>query len=238
MTASDLINGSFRLLGILAEGETPSDAQSSDALSALNDMIDSWSNENLMIINSVREVFPLTAGKQTYTIGTSGDFNTTRPMEIQDCMVQLTGTTPNVELPVQILNQDEYDAIIIKGTTSSIARKIYYDNAFPLGTIWVWPVPQDGTTNLVLVSTKPLTTLASLTTTIGLAPGFNRALRYNLAVELAPEYGVEPSDVVVTIATRSKASIKSRNMKTQVMGLDPALVPKLAGFNWKTGGFN
>ena len=41
-TAGQQIERALRLLGVLAEGETPSAATSQDALMALNQMIDSW----------------------------------------------------------------------------------------------------------------------------------------------------------------------------------------------------
>ena len=44
-SAGDQINRALRLLGVLAEGETPSAAVSTDALTALNQMIDSWNTE-------------------------------------------------------------------------------------------------------------------------------------------------------------------------------------------------
>ncbi|MEY2916064.1 MAG: hypothetical protein RL454_993, partial [Actinomycetota bacterium] len=47
-TAGDQINGALRLLGVLAEGETPSSATSQDALNAMNQMLDSWNTERLM----------------------------------------------------------------------------------------------------------------------------------------------------------------------------------------------
>jgi hypothetical protein len=46
-TAGDLINGALRLLGVLAEAETPSAAMSEDALIAMNEMIESWNTERL-----------------------------------------------------------------------------------------------------------------------------------------------------------------------------------------------
>ena len=46
-TAGQQIERSLRLLGVLAEGETPSAATSQDALMALNQMIDSWNTERL-----------------------------------------------------------------------------------------------------------------------------------------------------------------------------------------------
>ena len=57
-TAAQLINGSLRLMGQLAEAEVPGDATSQDALTALNQMIESWNTESLMIFNTQDQVFP------------------------------------------------------------------------------------------------------------------------------------------------------------------------------------
>ena len=46
-TAGEQINRALRLLGVLAEGETPSADMSNDALTALDQMIDSWNTERL-----------------------------------------------------------------------------------------------------------------------------------------------------------------------------------------------
>ena len=83
-TAGDQINGALRLLGILAEGETPSAATSQDALSALNQMIDSWNTERLMIYNTIDQVFLWTPGLLTQTLGPTGDFVGDRPVMLDD----------------------------------------------------------------------------------------------------------------------------------------------------------
>ena len=49
-TAGDQINGALRLLGVLAEGESPSAATSQDALAALNQMIDSSKNRQRLFL--------------------------------------------------------------------------------------------------------------------------------------------------------------------------------------------
>jgi hypothetical protein len=48
-TAGETINGALRLLGVLAEGETPSAETSQDALRAMDQMIDSWNTERLSV---------------------------------------------------------------------------------------------------------------------------------------------------------------------------------------------
>ena len=56
-TAGDQINAALRLIGSLAEGETPSAATSQDALVALNQMLDSWSTERLAVYATQDQVF-------------------------------------------------------------------------------------------------------------------------------------------------------------------------------------
>ena len=51
-SAGDQINGALRLIGMLAEGETPSAATSADSLTALNQMIDSWNTERLSVFST------------------------------------------------------------------------------------------------------------------------------------------------------------------------------------------
>ena len=72
-TAGDQINGALRLIGQLAEGETPSAATSQDALTAMNQMIDSWSIERLAVFSTQDQVFLWPASTQTsFTASISG----------------------------------------------------------------------------------------------------------------------------------------------------------------------
>ena len=79
-TAGDQINRALRLLGVLAEGETPSAATSQDALVALNQMIDSWSIERLAVFCTQDQTLTWPAGLITRTLGPSGDFIGLRPV--------------------------------------------------------------------------------------------------------------------------------------------------------------
>jgi hypothetical protein len=51
-TAGDQIYAALRLIGQLAEGETPSAETAQDALTALNQMLDSWSIERLSVFST------------------------------------------------------------------------------------------------------------------------------------------------------------------------------------------
>lgn len=226
----------MRLINVLGVGETPSAVEANQALSSLNDMIDTWSNENLLIYAKAYESFPLVVNKQAYLMGTgSADFNTVRPQMIEAMNFQQISGTTTVELPIEIINQDQWASISVKTITSNLPTRMWPQYTFPYVTLNFWPIP-DVTNNVIIWSWKPFTSVAaSLTTAIALPPGYNKALRYNLAVELAPEYGKSLDSTVIAQATNSKAALKRMNSRVDLMGTDPALLPQRSTWNWYTG---
>jgi len=220
LTAAALIAASLRTIGVLASGENPSANEQTDALTALNDLIDSWSTEQLLIPNKLREVFPLV---------------TNRAQRIENCLIQLAGNTPVLEIPMKILNKDEYASIIIKPLASTFPLYMYAEQAYPLDNLNFWPVPNTGVNNVVLYSWKPLAELALITTVLSLPPGYERALKFALAVELAPEFGKALSDNVAALAIESKAAIKRMNYRPNYLMVDKEIRAKPAVWNWLTG---
>jgi len=224
----------MRLIGALASGETATADQQTDALTALNSMIGVWSTEQLLIWAKVSEDFTLVPSQQSYTFGTGGNFNSTRPQKIENAYL-VTGTSPNVfEIPVDIVNQDQWASITVKTTQSAIPQRLYNDTAYPLSNIYLWPIPNAANT-LRLYSWKPLSSFSTADSTVDLPPGYEEALRYNLAVRLAPEYGRPILPQVQEIAVGSKAAIKRMNTKFNLLISDDALLQRVRTFNWLTG---
>ena len=65
----DIISRALKDIGALEAGETPSPEAAQDAFDMLNDLIDQWSNEDMMVFNTTEIIFPLIAGQTQYTIG-------------------------------------------------------------------------------------------------------------------------------------------------------------------------
>jgi hypothetical protein len=65
----DIISRALKDIGALEAGETPTPEAAQDALEMLNDLIDQWSNENMMVYNVTEIVFPVIPGQIQYTIG-------------------------------------------------------------------------------------------------------------------------------------------------------------------------
>jgi hypothetical protein len=237
LTGEDLIASSMRLIGAIATGESPSAAEASDGLSALNLLLDSWSTESLLIITKIREEFPLVVGQKIYTWGIGGDFNSERPQQVENALIQPPNNNPVLEIPMEILNKDQYAVTALKNLQSSFPLSVYNDGNYPYSNISVWPVPAAACI-IVFYSWKPLGQLSTLQTAIEFPPGYLRALRYNLAVELAPEFGRPLPPEVADIAAQSKAAIKRMNTEPLYMQVDSAITSSPAVYDWRSDGYN
>lgn len=65
----DIVSRALKDIGALEAGETPSPDAALDAFEMMNDMIDQWSNENMMVFNVTEIICPVIAGQVQYTIG-------------------------------------------------------------------------------------------------------------------------------------------------------------------------
>lgn len=230
-TARDLISGSLRALGALATGETVQASEANDALVVLNELLDSWSNESLLVFNRAAESFSLVAGTGSYTIGDGATFDTLRPQRIENAFIK---DDNNYEQVLEIIGKDDYANIALKNTTSDLPMYLYPENTYPNMTLRLWPVPSAAYT-LVLYNWSPLTQITNLSTTLSLPPGYLRALRYNLAIELAPEYGKEPLPTLVRNAMEAKTNIKRMNIVERILSCDPAVLSRGGGYDWRIG---
>lgn len=230
MTGRDLVSASLRLIGALAQGESLEASEATDGLAALNRMIDSWSTEGLIIhVITQENPLTLTAGDSTITMGASGDI-TTRPQSIESAIIR-SGSTDYP--PMRKLSVDEYARISNKGV-QGIPDSFYDDGGHPQRTITFYPVPA-GTFQFVPFTKRPLTTITSLDTTISLPPGYERALVYNGAVEIGPEYGRPLDPRIEAIAIESKAAIKRANHRPSYLRCDDIPAGSRGAFDINTG---
>jgi hypothetical protein len=107
---------------------------------------------------------------------------------------------------------------------------------YPDIEMYIYPVP----TKLIefhFISVDELTRPANLATDLTFPPGYLRAFRYNLAMELAPEFGVEPSGQVQRIAMTSKRNLKRVNNPDDIMALPYSIVGTRQRYNIFAGNY-
>ena len=234
-SAGDQINGAMRLIGMLAEGETPSAAASQDALSALNQMIDSWNTERLSVFSTQDQIFTWPASTQSRTLGPTGDFVGNRPVLLDDSTYFRDAAT-NVSYGVKIINQQQYNGIAVKTVTSTYPQVLWINMTYPDIEMYVYPVPLRPL-EWHFVSVEELTQPATLATTLSFPPGYLRAFKYNLACEIAAEFGVEPSPQVSRIAMTSKRNLKRINNPDDVMAMPYGIVANRQRYNIYAGNY-
>jgi hypothetical protein len=239
-SAGDQINRALRLLGVLAEGETTSASVSQDSLMAMNQMIDSWNTERLSVFSTIDQIVEWPVGSINATLGPSGSLvrlngTAVRPILVDDATYFRDPQT-NVSYGIKLINQQQYDGIAVKTVTSTYPQVMFVNMTYPDIDIYIYPKP----TRLLefhFISVEELSQPATLATTLAFPPGYLRAFTYNLAMEIAPEFGVEPSDQVKRIAMTSKRNLKRINNPDDVMAMPYSLVATRQRFNVFAGNY-
>ena len=228
-TAAEIIDGSLRLLGVLAEGETPSAAVMQDSIMAINQMIQSWDTERLSVFSTQDQVFTWPANVISRTLGPTGNFVGNRPIEVDDA-TYFKDPSSGLSFGIKLINQQQYDGIAFKTVTSTYPQVMWVNNTFPDIELTVYPVPIKAL-EWHIISVETLTEVSNVATDMYFPPGYLRAFRYNLACELAPEFGVEPSPQVQRIAMTSKRNLKRINFPGDLMAIPYPIVATRQRYN-------
>jgi hypothetical protein len=234
-TAGDQINAALRLIGQLAESEVPSAATSQDALAALNQMLDSWNTERLSIFTTQEQVFSWLPGFISRTLGPSGDFVGNRPILMDDA-TYFVDPANGISFGIKLINQQQYDGIAVKTVTSTYPQVMWINTNYPDIDMHIYPVPTK-VLEWHFISVDPLDTATSLSTTLAFPPGYLRCFKYNLACEIAAEFGVEPPPTVQRIAMTSKRNLKRINNPDDIMSLPYSIVGTRQRFNIFAGNY-
>ncbi len=237
-TAQDLAQDAVEKIGVYAAGETINANDGARVLGVLNNMLDSWSIENLACYAILEQSVVLTIGKLTYTIGTSGgaDINLQRPTKLISGPGAAYVVDPtNNRYQVNVIQQDEYNRIWnLQDTNSSWPTDLFYDPQFPLGVLKVYPSPNQGGMTLFWDSYLALTGFASLSASFSFPPGYQLAIVDCLAERIwryfKPANLAIPQDIVRD-AMRAKGNIRRINNRENLMVLDRALSGGGAAYN-------
>jgi hypothetical protein len=89
----DIITRALKDIGALEAGESPTADAAQDAFDMLNDILDQWSNEDMMVSYKTEIIFPIVNGQTQYTIGEGGEIGS-----------NFTGTFSGNTLTVNTIN--------------------------------------------------------------------------------------------------------------------------------------
>jgi hypothetical protein len=230
----DICTQALRKLGVAAADEVPNINESLDAFTALNNLADMWQAERLMMYEVRYTVFNMTPGNPTYTVGPTGQVPMTRPMYIDHVnFINTIPPAPSLELQLSPLNADAWSKVPNKGLTSQLPTCWYWQQDYPNGTLFFWPVPLAATLQGVIYAPQAVPQFSALTATIALPPGYQQMLVYNLAQDLMSEYGgnvlPQTAQTIMAIANQSKNIVKTSNVTPLDASVDQATLPGSSG---------
>ena len=230
MLVSAIIDSAMRKLGVIASGETPTNAERQDGLSALQSMLRSWAAEKINVFVSTSETVTLVASTYLYTWGSGGTITTARPNQITGASIT---DSAGVTYPVSIIGEGRYNGITVKATTGR-PNFLFPKFAYPLVQVYLYPVPSAAET-LNLQSIKPFTEASSfnaVSDTLQMPVNYEEPIIYNLAVRLAPEFGKGVAAEVAAVANSSYNRLMNLNAGNFV---EPVMIILPAGGR---GGYN
>lgn len=220
---STMLLNSLIMTGEKAIGDTFQSGEAPYYLSRLNSMMDSWTNERLMINALSQTSFALTSGQGTYTIGSGAAFNMTRPTRIVDpCFIRDTDSNDTY---LRIIDAEAYGRIVQKSADGAYPAFLNYDygySATSTASIRLWPEPSPSLT-LFINTLQPLTNFSTVSQVLQLPPGYQDAIETNFAVRSAPGF-IKVSQDLKDLATKTKAAIKSQNAPAPVSRLDYGVI--------------
>lgn len=213
-------------------------AELTDCLQVLNDMLDAWSAERLMvyvvprIVNNQNGVqLALVANQQTYKLGNANnneDFLLPRPPRLERVSIIYPIGSPTVnEIPMDMYDDVKWQAVPNKLTTSILPQLCYVELSQD-GTdynISFWPIPTQANP-VALYAWSALNQFPNLQAKFFFPPAYARAIAFNLAIDLAVEFGTDLTkfQIVMKVAGQSKSIIQAMNIPMKEATCDPAMI--------------
>lgn len=189
------------------DSTTVSTTQLSNARETLNFLLTHWQALGLPIwCRKVSGPTTLVAAQSSYTVGSSANIAINRPLAVvQAWLRDNTDSSNPVDIPIQIISQQEYYLLSSKsaaGRPTQLYFDATYDGSSNQGTtatdsIYLWPVPDSTvatTYTLYFIYQRPLLDFNASGDALDMPQEWYEAIRLNLALKIAPEYGLQASD--------------------------------------------
>jgi hypothetical protein len=138
-----------------------------------------------------------------------------------------------LRIPLTVLSVQQWANISLPVLAITFPQGIYLDRSMVVGTnpvtglpytasrISVWGVPT--TVNQIELFYWQALTVGNLTDQVNAPPGYFRAMFLNLALEIAPGFGMQPSALTLKNAADALGDIKELNAPDVSMRPDPGM---------------
>lgn len=209
VTVKKLIENSLREIRVLAEGEQATADMIEDAKQVLVDLLNGWSVDGLKVPYYQLETWNLVDGQSAYYWGVTYDFNSQAPVTPND-LIAVSWVFAGLQKPLRSVSVRQILEVPFISTISN--PNAYYFDLQSIPVLRLDCIPY-GPGQLITAAHKPLDADFELTDEIEFPSSYSRALRTNLAIDLAPGYGKEVGPTLANIANKARKAIEKVNVQ-------------------------
>jgi hypothetical protein len=214
ISADDLVASALRIVQVITGDQTPTSGQRSNGRQALNMLCKQWTAPPNPIAPGLKMwvrttgTITLTLNDPTYEIKTGGDLDLDVP-PVRVLRAWLRDNN-NYDSPLTQYDDKEWDALSSKGIDAGTPTAFFYDRQLTIGWIYLNVKPNDITTypSLIVRYLRTIDDFDSGVDTPFFPQEWYRALKFNLALDLAAEYN---KSVTQTMSNRAQESLLLAN---------------------------
>jgi hypothetical protein len=233
MIALDIITTALVHLRVHDPAEPVANENAATCVKALRSILDAWQLDPFAVIGRQEVTRTPLAGVQTFTIGAAGDISTVGlPNDLEFAFYRLN----NVDVPIELSDLSDYESRPSK-TVQGPPQLIAYERNQTLGTVYLYPASNGQCEIHLWVNQSPIEGYASLTgaTTLTLAPGYQNALEWVLAEEVASGFAVPPDVLAVVRVNAARAMRRLKRSNLRMGELKTPVIAHRRYFNIYTG---
>jgi hypothetical protein len=206
--ASIVIADSLAIVG----NANPTSTEDMQAIRFLNNILATISAEDFSVISSTQDSLTLVDGTTSYSYGTGGDLNSSRPVKINSIFLRDSATD---DTPIEMITEGEYNDIFSKDAEGR-PTKLFYKPDFPLGSLKLFPTPNDAYT-LLINAQKRLATVTAVADSLTLPDEYISYLVDKLVLSLGRVYGYTPTREDHLLLAQSEGNVKTINSDNKIM---------------------
>lgn len=252
-TVGQVITNALYEINVVAPGEAPEALEMAFALSKFCQLADSWNTQQYFIYaydllgaSAGGPQYLLVPGLINHTIGpnTAGFaaptflVSTERPVRIASLNVILNNVQPVVRFPLTSRDKDWWSKQRVQTIQTALPTDFYYRPDWPLGSIFLWPVPNIAYQCEIEIETV-LQGATQLNQAFLIPPGGELAFTLSLAELLSIAFEKPISTALLASASKARMNFMGTNVRPPRINLDdfgaPSSERPRASFNYHTG---
>lgn len=243
-TGRDLCTQALLEINVNDPLDAPNDADLTFVLGKTNRILDNWNADQQAVYGDQFLQFTIPINTAPITIGLAADSPDlvvagVRPESIDGVALIYTTSTPQARTVLTKRDAQWWQNNTVPTITATVPSDWYYDNSYPLGNLYLWPVPTQA--NGIQLWLRTVLSQLTLNTVFAMPPGYYDALILTTAEDICGAFQKPMPPMLPDKARRARARVFSANQTVPRLPMRDAGMPRAGNapgypnFNWLTG---